>query len=92
MNLSGTGVTNVKYSAGNGNSNARVLHQVLSSNKSIESVDISNTGLDDDGVKEVCDGLKKNKTVTNLNISRNHFSHQVCGKGAAHVCQRLSYH
>lgn len=38
MNLSGTGVTNVKPAPGNGDSNARVLHQVLASNTAIETL------------------------------------------------------
>lgn len=38
MNLSGTGVTNVKPMAGNGDSNARVLHQVLMTNTAIETL------------------------------------------------------
>lgn len=38
MNLSGTGVTNVKPAPGNGDSNARVLHQVLASNTTIETL------------------------------------------------------
>lgn len=100
MNLSGTGVTNVKPAAGNGNSNARVLHQILSNNKAIESLvrclggsgvegcrlmvgprlsrqDISNTGIDDDGILEICEGLKKNASVTALNVARNNFSAKV---------------
>lgn len=77
MSLSGAGTTNVKAGPGNGNSNARILHQVLSRNKSIQVVDISYTGLDDDGVKELCEGLKKNNTVTYLNMARNHFTAQV---------------
>lgn len=38
MNLSGTGVTNVKPGPGNGNSNARVLHQILLNNTGIETL------------------------------------------------------
>jgi hypothetical protein len=40
---------------GNGNSNARVLNFILRENKSIESLDLSNTGLDDDGMHEICE-------------------------------------
>lgn len=121
MNLSGTGVTNVKPAAGNGNSNARVLHQILSNNKAIESLvrcfggsgvegcrlmvcprlsrqDISNTGIDDDGILEICEGLKKNASVTALNVARNNFSAKVvaalsstrgCSSFAAKVAHAL---
>jgi hypothetical protein len=97
ISLSGAGTTNVKGAPGNGNSNARVLHQVLLSNSTVELLvcapvpardprrsphshlprqDISNTGIDDDGIHEVCEGLKKNSSVTHLNISRNSFTSQ----------------
>lgn len=60
-------------SAGNGNSNARVLNSILKSNTVIEELDLSDTGLDDDGLGEICDALKQNKTLTKLNLSRNYF-------------------
>ena len=41
-------------SGGNGNSNARVLNAILRKNTVIEEVDLSYTGLDDDGIEEVC--------------------------------------
>jgi hypothetical protein len=40
-------------SGGNGNSNARVLNAILKKNTVIEEVDLSYTGLDDDGIEEV---------------------------------------
>jgi hypothetical protein len=81
LNLSGAGVTNVKPTAGNGDSNARVLHQILASNACIEALDISNTGIDDSGLQEVCEGLKKNASVVSLNVARNNFS----SKGVAYL-------
>ena len=45
-------------SGGNGNSNARVLNAILRRNTVIEEVDLSYTGLDDDGIEEVRDGMK----------------------------------
>jgi len=74
LHLSGTGVTNVKATAGNGDSNARILHQVLANNDCIETLDISNMGIDDSGLAEVCEGMKKNAAVTTLNVARNCFS------------------
>ena len=39
--------------------------------------DVSNTGMDDFGIQEICEGLKKNGSVTSLNVARNHFSTKV---------------
>jgi hypothetical protein len=183
MNLSGTGVTNVKPAAGNGDSNARVLHQVLAANTTIETLvracvracmcacvgiggragggwgvvrccvlvarfvcgggqrgkrvlwwlcvcvcicissgacrppdlpahvskhtetithqsptsfftpthnttqpqDVSNTGLDDQGVQEVCEGLKKNASVVALSLARNNFTSKVTDSLTTHT-------
>lgn len=60
--------------AGNGNTNARILNYILKNNTSIEELNLSNTGLDDDGIGEICDALSINKSITKLNISRNYFS------------------
>jgi channel protein (hemolysin III family) len=59
---------------GNGNSNARVLATILEKNKIIDEVDLTHTGLDDDGMIEICRALEKNRSVTHLNLSRNTFS------------------
>lgn len=60
-------------SAGNGNANARILNFVLQRNKWIKELDLSNTGLDDDGIKEIADGLKENSSIEKVNLARNHF-------------------
>lgn len=39
-------------------------------------VDRSNTGLDADGVRELCTALKENRSVTDLNLSRNRFGEE----------------
>lgn len=55
----GNPISNLSYprgrfrSGGNGNSNARVLNAILKKNTVIEEVDLSFTGLDDDGIEEV---------------------------------------
>jgi len=36
-------------------------------------LDLSNTGLDDDGVREISEALMLNKSITSLNLSMNHF-------------------
>jgi hypothetical protein len=46
LNLAGAGM-NSKRGAGNGNSNARVLHFMLAKNKAVEELVLSDTGLDD---------------------------------------------
>ena len=33
--------------------------------------------MDDFGIQEICEGLKKNSSVTTLNVARNHFSMKV---------------
>lgn len=38
---------------------------------------MSNTGLDDHGVQEVCEGLKKNASVVALSLARNNFTSKV---------------
>lgn len=48
INLSSVAMHYSRYRyAGNGNSNARILKEIISSNRSIEVLDVSNTGLDD---------------------------------------------
>ena len=74
VNLSGAGTTKVKTTPGNGASNARILRYILSHNKVMREINISNTGLDDDGLNEICLGLQNNKSVVDLDISRNSFS------------------
>lgn len=59
--------------SGNGNSNARVISHVLQRNKWIEELDLSNNGLDDDGIREIAAGIAKNEGVKHLNLSSNHF-------------------
>ena len=77
LNLSSSGMNDPRYrSAGNGDSNARILAQILRVNKSIQDVDLSNTGLNDDGMAEICAALRVNKSVTSLNLSMNHFGEQ----------------
>lgn len=72
--------------AGNGNSNARVLKEVLKSNNNIHTVNVSDTGLDDYGLKELCEGLQANNSVTDLNLSFNHFGE----KGADYLSAALT--
>ncbi len=72
--FSSTGMIDYRFrSSGNGNSNARILSKILSQNTTIESVDLSHTGVDDDGMVELCHGIQFNTTITDLNLSSNHF-------------------
>jgi len=74
LNLEGAGMLSNKIAGpGNGNSNARILGLILRENKTIKDLNLCNTGLDDNGVVEICEGLMENETVTKLNISRNSF-------------------
>ena len=72
-------------SAGNGNSNARALVQILAKTSSIEELDLSNTGLDDDGIEEISKGIRLNKTVKVLSLAANHFGE----KGASSLAEAL---
>lgn len=74
-------------STGNGNSNARALVEILKSNNTVKELNLSNTGLDDDGIKEICDGIKENNSLIYLNLSRNHFSEI----GADYLAKALSF-
>ena len=74
LNLASAGMHDARYrSKGNGNSNARVVTSILAKNKSIQEVDLSFTGLDDDGIGELCAFIKSNTNVTSLNLSNNFF-------------------
>lgn len=84
VNLSDVSMQIYNY-PGNGNSNARALMQILKKNNSIIDLNLSNTGLDDDGIKEISDGIKTNKTLEYLNLSRNHFGEI----GAQHLTEAL---
>ena len=66
--------------AGNGNSNARALRSILDENKSIEEVDLGRSGLDDDGLIELCTALEKNTSIKNLNLSGNAFTESGANK------------
>lgn len=80
LNLSSAAMHDSRFrSAGNGNSNARVLSRILKRNRRIENLDLSSNGLDDDGVRQICDAMKENNTLTELNISRNHFGPLAAG-------------
>ena len=74
LKLSSVAMVDKYRGLGNGNSNARVLNLILQKNKYLQEVDLSDTGLDDDGLSEICVALKSNKSVTNLNLSRNQFT------------------
>lgn len=74
INLASSAMQDSRYGLpGAGNANARALKTILSGNNSIVELDISNTGIDDEGLIEISEGLKNNKTVTSLNLSKNHF-------------------
>lgn len=67
-------LTNSKYHpAGYGNSNTRVLSQVLKFNTSIRKLDMSHMGLDDEGIDELCKGIIENNSITELNLASNQF-------------------
>jgi hypothetical protein len=75
LNLSCVSMQDSRYRAiGNGNSNARVLRSILEKNKYIQEIDLSSTGMSDEGIHELCDALKSNKTLMKLNLSGNYFS------------------
>lgn len=46
---------------------------------------MANTGLDDDGIMEICRGIKKNNSIETLNLSGNHFGEI----GAAYLSEAL---
>jgi hypothetical protein len=86
LNLSKTGSYKTEtYSRGNGNSNARALSSILKENQNIEELDLSDNGLDDDGIGEVALGISNNKSIKKLNLAHNHFGE----KGAELLRQAL---
>ena len=69
MNLASASMWESRWRGmGNGNSNARVLGDILCSNNAIDEVILSDTGLDDDGMTEICRALRANRTVTSLDL------------------------
>jgi len=77
VNFANVGMQDSRFrNAGNGNSNARIMHFILQHNDWIKELDLSNNGLGDDGIKEICEGLKDNKSITRLNLSSNHFGEE----------------
>jgi len=74
LSLRGAGATALKApSRGNGNSNARILGLILRKNSTIQDLDLSQTGLDEEGLAEICAALHVNRAVRTLNLSWNHF-------------------
>lgn len=87
LNLSFNSMGDQRFrAAGNGNSNARILNSILRENKTIKELDLSSTGLDDDGIKEICDGIKANTSIELLSLANNHFGET----GAQYLGQALS--
>eukprot|EP00752_Nemacystus_decipiens_P005535 g5007.t1 len=76
LRLRGTGSTSRRAAVGSGNSNARILGHILSKNDTVEALDLSNTGLDADGMRELCSALKDNSSLTDLDLSRNRFGEE----------------
>ena len=70
---------------GNGNSNARLLKYILHSNHIITDLNLSSSGLNDDGISEIAEGLKYNKSIININLSYNNFGE----KGAEQLRESL---
>lgn len=60
--------------------------KILHKSSLITELNLSNTGLDDDGIKEICDGIKKNTSIKTLNLSYNHFG----VAGASYLADALS--
>lgn len=71
---------------GNGNSNARILKNILKENNVIEEINFSSSGLNDDGISEISEGIKSNTSIKNLNLSYNNFGEV----GAEMLCQAVS--
>lgn len=57
---------------GTGNANARVLSHVLANNTSLETLDLAYSGIDSDGVADLCAGLRCNKTLKSLSLRGNY--------------------
>ena len=62
--------TSSSWRRGQGNSNARVLREILQANRCITDIDLHRTGLDDDGARELTEALKSNSTVRRLNLRK----------------------
>jgi len=65
-------VPSAYHAKGTGNSNARVLRHVLAKTHSLEVLDLQCAGIDHAGLVELCDGLKENTTLKELNLRWNY--------------------
>ena len=75
LNMTSASMRDPKTRAhGNGNSNARALRDILRENSTIQSLNLSRTGLDDEGVREICSALEVNKSITHLDLTGNKFT------------------
>lgn len=77
LNLANVTMIDSRFrAAGNGNSNCRILSHILQHNQWIKELDLSNNGIDDDGIKEICDGIANNQGLQKVNLSSNHFGEE----------------
>lgn len=58
--------------SGTGNANARVLRHILAKNQSLETLDLAYSGIDSEGVADLCEGLRCNKTLKTLSLRGNY--------------------
>eukprot|EP00440_Ansanella_granifera_P028668 gb/GFBE01031142.1/.p1 GENE.gb/GFBE01031142.1/~~gb/GFBE01031142.1/.p1 ORF type:complete len:488 (+),score=93.42 gb/GFBE01031142.1/:1-1464(+) len=56
---------------GSGNANARILGYVLAKNTFLEVLDLSYAGIDSEGVADLCEGLRANKSLRKLSLRGN---------------------
>eukprot|EP00927_Polykrikos_kofoidii_P038777 TRINITY_DN33193_c0_g1_i1.p1 TRINITY_DN33193_c0_g1~~TRINITY_DN33193_c0_g1_i1.p1 ORF type:complete len:544 (-),score=42.02 TRINITY_DN33193_c0_g1_i1:162-1793(-) len=65
-------VVSVKRARGVGNSNAKILGQILSHNHLIEFLDLRSAGIDALGMADLCSGLMRNNGLRTLNLKGNY--------------------
>jgi hypothetical protein len=58
---------------------------ILHKSSLITELNLANTGLDDDGIREICNGIAQNTSIESLNLSGNHFGEA----GAAYLSEAL---
>eukprot|EP00930_Biecheleria_cincta_P046155 TRINITY_DN31835_c0_g1_i1.p1 TRINITY_DN31835_c0_g1~~TRINITY_DN31835_c0_g1_i1.p1 ORF type:complete len:525 (-),score=75.82 TRINITY_DN31835_c0_g1_i1:70-1614(-) len=56
---------------GAGNANARVLRYVLAKTTSLQVLDLSQAGIDSEGVNDLCEGLRRNRSLRKLSLRGN---------------------
>ena len=67
------------------------LANTLIDNCTLQTLDLSSTGIADDAATVLVEALKHNSSLKKLNLSRNHLVYYTSGPGATALLQALNH-